>query len=363
MKRIHLLLIGLAALSLSSCAPSISGKISRGYPELKSDAEVVVVGKDAKLPKNALKIGSLSLGPAKLTSKKYGELDNLLTEARALARMHGGNIVKVTDYLPAEGDEDIGRLWFDVFYKYDLSDITPLKGTPAVSKYTDLRDKYSLKTKDQLPPSFRVAANFGAGIRPAQTLGETETSVEEHNHDMKMNRGLVYSADAEFYLTNNIGVGLKYNILHSAQYDMIPLIVNYVKHSVYYDETTNISFLGPVFSLRLLSNDHKHWFITNIGAGRVSYWNKVIATTTDNTIEMPDVNYITKGGNLGGTLDVNYDYHITEKLAIGANLSYVLGFITRARVYNYDGTLYEQDDGSRVDLSTITGGIGLRFNF
>ena len=363
MKRFHLLIIALATLSLSSCAPKISGRMSKAFPELKEDADIIVLSKDTPVPDKSVKIGTLNLGPARFVPQENGTFDKMIESAKATALKFGGNIIRVIDYLPADENSTTDRIWMEVYYRNGLDGLqTTLTSAPAPSNYKELSRIYNLQTKEQMPPTFRTAINVGYGLRAIQALGEKDTSPEQTLHNKKMNHGLSFSADAEFYLDNYVGLGIRISDLHSSQTDVMPFTFDpktRVKAS--YAETTDIIFAGPVFSARLLSADHKHSFVGNIGAGEVFYREKVGITPTVDGISAQ--NFKIKGGNLGGCLDFNYDYALNNNLRVGANVSYVLGYITRAWIRNGDGKDYIQDDGTRVELSHLAVNIGVRYTF
>lgn len=363
MKRFHLLIIALAALTLSSCAPKISGRMSKAFPELKEDATVIVLSKDTPVPEKSVKIGTLNLGPARFTAKEDGTFDKMIESAKAIALKFGGNIIRVIDYLPADENSITDRLWMEVYYRNGLDGLqTTLTSAPAPSNYKELSRIYNLQTKDQLPPSFRTSLNVGYGLRAIQALGEKDTSPEQTLHNKKMNSGIHFSADAEFYFDNYVGLGIRVSDLHASQTDIMPFSFDSkTRVNASYAETTDIIFAGPVFSARLLSGDHKHCFVGNIGAGEVFYRQKVGITPTVDGISAQ--NFKIKGGNLGGCLDLNYDYALNKNLRVGANVSYVLGYITRAWIRNGDGKDYIQDDGTRVELSHLALNIGVRYNF
>lgn len=363
MKRFHLLIIALAALTLSSCAPRISGRMSKAYPELKEDAPVIVLAKDTPVPDKCVKIGTLNLGPARFTSREDGTFDKMMETARKTALKFGGNIIRVIDYLPADENSNTDRLWMEVYYRNGLEGLqSTLTSAPASSNIAELRRIYDIPTKEQIPATFRTAVNVGYGLRTVQPLGENETSAEETLHNRKMNSGLSLSADAEFYLDNHIGAGIRISNLHSSNTDMMPVTFDATTRvTSAFAETTDIIFAGPVITVRASSKDMKHTFVGNIGAGEVFYRQRISITPGQAGID--PVAYKVKGGNLGGCLDLNYDYAITKKLSVGANLSYVLGYITRAWIKNSDGSDLEQDDGTRVELSHISLNAGIRYSF
>ena len=364
MKRSLLLTFALAAITLSSCAPKISGRMSKAYPALREDAPVIVLSKDTPVPDKCVKIGTLNLGPARFTSREEGTFDKMMETARATALQYGGNIIRVMDYLPADEDSNTDRIWMEVYYHNGLEGMqNTLTAAPKPSNIAELRRIYTIPTKEQMLPSFRTAINVGYGLRAVNPLGEDETSREETMHNRKMNHGISISADAEFFLDNYIGAGIKVSDLHRSRTDVMPISFDTkTRIPAYYSETTDIIFAGPVLSARIASADHKHCVVANIGAGEVLYKQKVGITSTEAAGINP-ISYKTKGGNLGGCLDLNYDYALTKNLSAGANFSYVLGYITRAWIRYDKGGDYIQDDGTRVDLQHLSLNVGIRYNF
>lgn len=372
MRRFSLLIIALTTIALSGCSPKISGSLSRKYPALSEDAEVVIIDKTTPEPEKALRIGLLEIGPARFTSAELGSYDNIIKTAMVTARQHGGNIVQILDYLPAGIDCNTARIWANVYYRNDISGLKSITEAPQPTPLAKIEDKYEkFQTIGEMPPSLRIAVHGGAGYRlinvdGAETSGGSDAdnpdgssqpavaaSPDEIEHNRKMKFGISYGADATFYLGNYSGFGIKYSNLHSSRSDIITTTKNFVKTENPIDEHTDISFIGPFYSLRLLSKDYKQSLIINAGAGRVNFKDEVTYA---------GVYSKTKGGNLGGMAEINYDYAINRKFAIGANVSYIYGYISRATLYDADGNEYVQDDGTRVGLQHISANIGLRIN-
>ncbi len=372
MRRFSLLIIALTAITLSGCSPKISGKLSRAYPALNDNAEVAVIDKDTRIPDNSLKIGLLEIGPARFTTEELGSYENVIKIAMATARQHGGNIIQLLDYLPAGIDCNTARIWANVYYRNDVSDLKSITGAPQPTPLAKIKDKYEkFQTIGEMPPSLRIAVHGGAGYRlinvdgaemsggsDADNFNESSqpaavASPDEIEHNRKMKFGISYGADAAFYLGNYTGFGIKYSNLRSSGKDIITTTKNYVKTETQLDEQTDISFFGPFYSLRLLSKNYRQSLIINIGAGRVNFRDEVT---------YGGVYTKTKGGNLGGMADINYDYTINRKYAIGANVSYIYGYISRATLFDVDGNEFIQDDGTRVGLQHISANIGLRIN-
>lgn len=373
MRRFSLLIIALATITLSGCSPKISGKLSRKYPSLSENAEVAIIDKTSPVPEEALKIGLLEIGPARFTSDAQGSYDNIIKTAMVTARQHGGNIVQILDYLPAGIDCNTARIWANVYYRKDISNLKSITAAPEPTPLAKIEDKYEkFHIIGELPPTLRIAVHGGAGYRLIQLDGAAVSGgsntdeipmdnpgstggirPEELEHNRKMKLGYSYGAEATFYFDYYAGIGIKYSNLHSSGKDVITTTTNYVKSDFVLDEQTDISFIGPFFSLRLLDKDYKQSLILNLGAGRVNFKDKELRS---------GIYTKTIGGNLGGMADINYDYAINKKFAIGANVSYIYGYISRATVFDADGNEFIQDDGTRVGLQHVSANIGLRIN-
>lgn len=199
---------------------------------------------------------------------------------------------------------------------------------------------------------FRVSVQGGYAYR----LGKVDKSL---SHDMadyskKLSHGYSYGADVTWFFMENIGVGIKYNSLH---------ISNSAKVTASYDDGSkqngeirdniSITFIGPFASFRSTSRNSRHTFLANIGLGYMGY--------KDNAVLIKP--YVVKGADAGLLYELGYDYNISDKIAVGAILSYIAGNLKQART-NVSGNweTLTLEEGQYESMCHFNLSIGLRIN-
>ncbi|MFV0268376.1 MAG: hypothetical protein ACK5HT_14710 [Draconibacterium sp.] len=200
---------------------------------------------------------------------------------------------------------------------------------------------------------FRVAINGGFSYETAKVGDNVPADFKDYVKDLKS--GYHYGGDITYYFSEPLGVGLKFNQFNSSNDIDIYLDDEYGNRTYgKMSDDLSISFIGPMFSTRLLSNSKKNAFLLNLAMGYMGYSNdKVIG----------GYKYDMTGSSFGMALDLGYDIGISEKLSLGFQLSLFAGSLTK----------YKQDDGISVEtvklekgsyesLNRIDLSVGLRFN-
>jgi len=96
MKKILGVLMVYVLISLSSCNPKISTSISRSYPPLDYQQEVVVIGLDQPEPDNAEVLGQVKTGDTGFSTNCSYEV--VIDKIKLEARKAGGNAIKVIEH-------------------------------------------------------------------------------------------------------------------------------------------------------------------------------------------------------------------------------------------------------------------------
>ncbi len=357
--RKSIILTAAAAIILSGCAPKLTGSLSSAYPALDEKADVVILDNTSKAPEKSIKIGSISVTPGKFTPEDKSSYNSLLESAVKHAKTRGGNIIRITDYLPQGADAIADHIWMDVYYLKDLTGLKSITSAPAPSKFTEIRDIYNLKRPSALPYTFRFAINCGTGRSMMANYEDPYISPEMYNHNNKMNLGFTVSAEASVFFDYNNGFGLKVHNYHSSSTDDIYVMVTNQEHTVSYRESRDITYVGPFYSIRVMSGNQKHTFLANVGAGCLFYNNRIKADMPTQKLQ-DNVPFKTLAANLGGSLGLEYDYALTDNISLGAGMDYMLGVAARSKITNLDGST-RQDNGTKFDLSSLSFNIGVRF--
>jgi hypothetical protein len=204
---------------------------------------------------------------------------------------------------------------------------------------------------NDLYPHIRAAINVGWSYRVAKLAENIPSDFEEYMSDLKS--GYHYGFDVSYYFTEQLGLGFKYfNYKSKNEIDNIYVTppsgpTQYGKMS----DDISISFMGPIFSTRLLNADKKNSYLLNLGIGYMGYQDQAVLIS----------DYTINGNTVGFCWDIGYDIGLSENLALGFQFSYMIGMLRQYELF--DGVTTETvilednfESLSRIDIS-----IGLRF--
>lgn len=96
MKR--LLLLGLISISIVACSPKVSTNLTKTYPALDYQQEVIVIGISEEEPADATEIGIVKIGDSGFSSNCGWDV--VIEKAKTEARKAGGNVIKITKHIP-----------------------------------------------------------------------------------------------------------------------------------------------------------------------------------------------------------------------------------------------------------------------
>lgn len=194
---------------------------------------------------------------------------------------------------------------------------------------------------------FRIAIQGGF----SQLLAKTSDAVptEFRNHVSELKSGYHYGGDVTYFVRPSWGLGLKFNQFRSSNsimfYDemMIPQGI---------DETKLVNtFIGPSFATKYDSPSQKHMFLFNVAIGYMGY--------QSNT----GMRFKTTGATVGSALDAGYDYRITKTIAIGAQVSFVGGVLSKVTHKRGNQSVIETfPDNQKESMSRLDFSLGARFN-
>ena len=215
----------------------------------------------------------------------------------------------------------------------------PLDGTVS----TEIPTGYS---------KLRVAVHVGGAWRPAK-VADADPVVKDHLKKLKW--GYTYGADAAYFFNDALGAGVRFSQMRASHgLDAIATDkTTGVKRAGRLEDNVSITFIGPVFAMRLMDRNQRNAFVFNIGIGYLGY------RDTGYAIDPAKIT----GGTVGFVTDIGYDIALSKQVALGATLSAVAGTLSEA-TYTENGVSRTQklDKDNREGLGHITLSIGLRFN-
>jgi hypothetical protein len=203
-------------------------------------------------------------------------------------------------------------------------------------------------------PRIRLALTGGWGYRIAKLADNVSGDFKQYINDLRS--GTQYGGDINYYFSEQVGLGLKYNVYQSKN-EIGSIYVVQPNGSTQYGKMSDniiIDFIGPSISTRLLNEKKKNALLLNLAIGYLGYMDNAVLIN----------NYTFKGNTVGMVWDIGYDVGISENWAIGFQFSYLIGTLTQIQLS--DGTQTrtiklekdEYENLSRIDLS-----VGLRLNF
>ncbi|MDQ8004981.1 MAG: hypothetical protein REI64_09305 [Pedobacter sp.] len=202
------------------------------------------------------------------------------------------------------------------------------------------------KTKKLEGGKFRIALNGGF----SRLLAKTAESVGAENKDYvsALKSGINYGVDGAYFVSNIIGVGLKFNQFRSSHEGLLTVGPG-ANANIKTDQVH--TFIGPTFGTKFGSADNKHLFVFTSALGYMGFWshNGFVKTT---------------GDTVGSALDLGYDYNITKQFAIGTQISFVGGTLSNITYTSANGSVNEKlDKNNRESMARMDISFGARFSF
>jgi hypothetical protein len=203
-------------------------------------------------------------------------------------------------------------------------------------------------------PKFRIGAQIGYGYRMASIPEETPQEMKSHTKKLKNN--LSFGADMSYYFKKIFGIGVKYNGIYASSLstDIRYMFPDGTVYQGVLSEKIGIHYVGGFLSTRFFPNsNNKHCVFLNAGAGYVRFSEKMVV------IDLPAK--IT-GNTAAFCAEIGYDFFVTKHLAIGLQISMMLGSL--GAIDLTVGKITERielDKSQREGLSHIDISLGFRF--
>ncbi|MBO7070889.1 MAG: hypothetical protein J6W09_06315 [Bacteroidales bacterium] len=329
----------LGFLALAGCSPKVTTTLIKAKAPLEPEEEVAIRETSESVPE-----GAVVLEAIKLTGKDYRELVGMATEK---ARDAGGDILKITNHLEPDIASPRHRVSALVF----AADSSFLQGSKSPSVPAD--ELASWMNPRRIPSGWHFSAQGGVVYRLGRVANNLSNVEQQHIKNMRW--GFSYGADVSYFVHENFGVGIKFHNFHSA--DSMPISVldqsGKVLEGVEEDKM-DIYFIGPIATFRLPSRNRANAFFARVGIGFEGYYDYGRVMDVKGTI---------KGRTAGILYEAGYDFGISKHLSVGANITYLIGFLTGLDVNtNQQSGHIDLDKDNMENISHIGLNIGLRYN-
>jgi len=201
-------------------------------------------------------------------------------------------------------------------------------------------------------PKFRIAIHGGYSHMLAKVSSDMSSDLQAYVKDLKS--GFHFGGDVSYYLNPTIGLGLKCHVFKSSN-NMNDVYVEDDEGNRYYgimSDKITTTYVGPTFSTRFLDKNKANAFIMSVGLGYLGYVNRGVFITELNI----------KGNTLGLSLDFAYDIAMSKHTALGIQLSFITGSLSKLEVSDGQRTeILTLEQGSYENISRLDLSVGLRF--
>jgi len=200
-------------------------------------------------------------------------------------------------------------------------------------------------------PRLRIAAGGGWSYRTGKVSDQIPSDFKTYTKELKS--GWHYQFDMSYYISERLGLGLKLSD-YRAQNEISSIYVVQQDGTMSYGKMSDdirILFFGPMLSTRLIM-PNRNSFLFNLSIGYMTYNNEAVLITP----------YTFTGETIGLSWDIGYDLMATSNLAIGVQLSFVMGTLFEYKIS--DGTTTQTVKAEKENyenLSRIDMSLGIRF--
>ena len=344
MKQITLLAVLLLFL-LSGCSPRIGTMVTKTYTPLSQESSVVVYLYQTDIP-----AGTESIGKVTISDTGFSANCDSLTVMGLIkdeARKIGGNAVCVVDHKkPSIWGSSCHQMTAIILNVTDFNQ-NPLPVDDTITQFENIQQE----TVKSLFPKFKIGANIGYGWRGAKL--SSEIPADKRDYYKEMTSGLIWDGAFHYYFNDTYGVGLVYSAYN-------------VENSIYgpHRETgetgtlktkNSITFIGPVFAMRSVSNNKKWIFNLSAGIGYFGYYNKETINSQYAKIT---------GSTVGFQWSISEEYKLDKHWGIGVDFSMLSGLLNSINSdINGHKSTSDLKDNEREGLGQFRLSTGIRYYF
>jgi hypothetical protein len=186
---------------------------------------------------------------------------------------------------------------------------------------------------------WRFGVNGGAEIIIAPEPANISEEFLKYKKTLKS--GIRFGADALFFTSPNIGVGLNYSTYNANnKTNYIAYELNGIKHEGSRQDDISIHFVGPKISIRSIPKHNKFYTSCDFILGYFTYSNNLILNNTT---------YHLKEDNFGFATSVGADYMFIRSMSLGLSLNIIAASVKNVEILS--GSKVE--NLSRVSLTLM----------
>ena len=330
---------------LSGCSPRIGTMVTKTHTPLNQGSPIVVYHYQTDIP-----MGSESIGKVTISDTGFSINCDSLTVMNLIkgeARKIGGNAVCVVDHKkPSIWGSSCHQMTAIILNVTDFNQ-NPFPADDTVAQFEKIQQE---KVKSLLP-KFKIGANIGYGWRGAKLSNEIQADMRNYYKEMKS--GLIWDGTFHYYFNDAYGIGLVYSAYN-------------VENSIYaqHIETgetgmlktkNSITFIGPVFATRNVSNNKKWIFNLSAGLGYMGYHSK---ETINNQYAKAT------GSTVGFQWSISEEYKLDDHWGIGIDLSMLSGLLNSVNSdINGNKSTFNFEKNKKEGLGQFRLSTGIRYYF
>ncbi len=337
----HFLFILLSAFLLgTSCAPVVKNTIVKKYPALEQDEEVSVYFDKNKIPPNAELLGSI-----KVMDSGFSINCDSVSVVRFIkdeSRKAGANAAYVFEHLRPS-------FWGSSCHQMNAAALRINGDSCSLANTTALFvDTVNVKPERKLSKITLYLAG-GYGWRTAELSPDLDGFLKEYYE--KLASGFVCDASFNYYFNDMFGLGLLYSAYSTSNSEY----AHDTKSGAtgYLNANDLISFIGPVFSMRMFYNTQ--WiFDMGLGIGYIGYTSK---------LTFPGMNTKITGSSVGSQANLGVEYKFSKDWGIYLNISSLSGVLNKLKFDNNgmkETKTFETGKGESLDQFRML--LGMRYH-
>ena len=200
-------------------------------------------------------------------------------------------------------------------------------------------------------PKIRFAIQAGLG----HMIGTVDKSKGEYfvDYQKKVKNGRSYGAELTYFMSSGYGLGVKYSNFYSSQ--SVEAVFTSDEYGILIgtlSDQVDITFIGPYYSISTASSGNRNVFGMNAGVGYVGYKDNAYVAITP---------FQLSGWTLGYYLSLQYDRMVSDRIAVGAEVSGITGTISSiTRIEDGTETELKLDKDNLQSVMHLTATIGVR---
>jgi hypothetical protein len=350
---VNKLYILFACALLASCGPSVNTTIATKYPPLDSSESVRVIPIDDQAPQGAINIGTVKIGDTGFSTNCGWDV--VIARARDEARKAGGNAIKITEYIPPSLFGSSCDRITALILKIDVSAASATaKASASRDSIIPVKSLDSIKKVNNDYEHFRLGVSGGYSHILAQTADGVAPQIKEHLDALKS--GMHFGADANYFVSKEFGMGLKYSMfLTREELENVTYINNIgaEQTGTLIDDIT-IQYIGPTFSTQYTSDSKKTRLNGEFSVGYLQYTNNASLGSE----------YTISGGTVGFVAELGVEFVLSKAISVGINLGVTAGSLSEFEIKDEQGTREVTLEGDqRENITRLDVGAMFKWSF